>query len=223
MSLEPEWYSTMYGLIFVVAWALSAMCFVSILLVGISDHPEFKGALLPSVYHDLGNLIFAMTHIWAYVSLSQLLIIWMANLSEEAPWYLKRMSGGWGVIGWAIVILHFIVPFFLLLQRKTKRTPRTLRMVAYMILAMRLVDLYWIIQPAFHEGEFHLNWLCLASALGIGGIWVAGFMMQLKGSRSLMPLYDPRMQVALERARHAGEAEIHAGHGVAHIHPEGGV
>jgi hypothetical protein len=222
MSLEPEWFSTIYGLLFIVGGSLTAICTMTLLVITYANEKPLSDVMYKSIYHDLGNLMFALTMLWAYISLSQYLIIWMGNIAEEVPWYIKRISGGWGVIGWAIVAGHFAVPFLLLLQRGNKRNPQRLRSVAIFLLVMRVIDLYWVVMPAFHEGSIHFNWMAPVALLGIGGVWVAALMWGLK-DKPLMPLYDPRMHVALDKAAHASEAAAHASHAGAHIHVEGGV
>lgn len=196
MSLEPHWFSSIYGLTFVVGQALAAMAICIIWLVNISDAPALGKIQASRYLSDLGTLLFAFTCLWAYVNFSQFLIIWSANLAEEAPWYIKRGQGAWLVMGVGLVAFHFVVPFFLLLQRVIKRRAGLMLIIAIFMLAMRFVDLYWYIAPAFGHGgaaAFSPHWLDLAIPVSIGGLWLAFFAHQLKAA-ALVPLHDPRMK-----------------------------
>ncbi|MEJ7709238.1 MAG: hypothetical protein WKF84_05095 [Pyrinomonadaceae bacterium] len=155
--------------------------------------------------HDLGKLMLAFVMVWAYFSFSQFLIIWSGNLPEETPWYLRRMQGTWGFIGLALVVLHFVLPFLLLLSRDLKRNSKTIGVVAIGILVMRLVDAIWLIAPSFHYTEEHFNplssLLYVIVPLGLGGVWLALFAWQLK-KRPLVPFNDPKFEKALHQGQH---------------------
>jgi hypothetical protein len=198
MSLEPDWYSTIYGMHFIVGAALStfALCIIGIRYL--SDHKPFSDILTTRHYHHLGNLLFAFTILWAYMSFSQYLIIWSGNQIDDNFWYIRRLSPGWQSVAVLLLVGHFFVPFFVLLSRKTKRVLRNLSLIAIWILVMRLVDLFWLIMPAFNDHQFQIHWLNIVAPIGIGGIWVAIFVWQLKG-QSLLPLHDPRFN---EKAEH---------------------
>lgn len=192
MSLEPGWSSTIFGMMFMVAQALSAMAFVIIVLMRLTDSKPLSEVVQPSHFHDLGTLLFAFVMLWAYLSFSQFLIIWSGNLREEIPWYLSRSRGEWAWLAVFLIVFHFAIPFFLLLSRSLKRKKRSLSVVAAALILMSWVDLYWIVMPSFdHAGpQLQWLWLNLAAPIGIGGIWVAAFISQLK-LRPLLPLNDP--------------------------------
>jgi hypothetical protein len=195
MSLEPHWFSTIFGFIFVVGQVLAAMAMCIIWVVNLSDADVYSEIDASKYLSDLGTLMFAFTVLWAYVSFSQYLIIWSANLAEEAPWYIKRGQGGWEIMSVGLILFHFVLPFFLLLQRAIKRRAQLLLVIAVLMLVMRYVDLYWYIAPSFSHGglsTFHPHWLDLTIPLSIGGFWLAFFTMQLKRV-ALVPLHDPRM------------------------------
>jgi hypothetical protein len=193
MSLEPHWFSTMYGVLFIAGQGLTAFAFIIVVLVLLSRTPPLDGYVAQRHFHDLGKLMLAFVMFWAYVSFSQYLIIWSGNLPEEIPWYLRRVHGGWGWVGWALILIHFLLPFLLLLPASANRNPRILGAVAGLVLAMRLVDVFWLTEPAFAEGRFRVHWMDLVLPIGIGGIWLAAFLWQL-GKRPLLPLNDPEMQ-----------------------------
>ncbi len=201
MSLEPHWFSTMYGVLFIAGQGLTAFAFIIVVLVLLSDTPPLAGYVGPRHYHDLGKLMLAFVMFWAYVSFSQYLIIWSGNLPEEIPWYLRRLQGGWGWVGAALVLLHFVLPFLLLLPASANRNPRILGAVAALVVFMRLVDVFWLTQPAFAGSRFRLHWMDLLAPIGIGGLWLAVFLWQL-GKRPLLPVNDPELQPAVAHGSH---------------------
>ena len=192
MSLEPHWFSTIYGMMFMVGQALTTLAFVIAVLALLADTPPISDFLEPEIFNDLGNLLFAFIMLWAYLSFSQYLIIWSGNLPEEIPWYLRRSRGGWQWIAVALALFHFAIPFFLLLIRRNKRRRQVISGIAIAVVVMRLVDLMWLVVPA-HEPTVHVHWLDIATLAGIGGLWVAGFSKQLR-KQSLLPLGDPEFQ-----------------------------
>jgi hypothetical protein len=193
MSLEPHWFSTIYGAMFMVGQVLLTFSFCIILLVLLSKRKPFVQVLVYQHYHDLGNLMLAFTMLWAYTNLSQFLIIWAGNLPEEIPWYIRRFTGGWGYVAWFLGIFHFCVPFVLLLMRFVKKNPNLLYKVALYMFFVRMIDIFWMIEPAFRQRAFYLSWMDIAAPIGIGGIWMAFFLRNLS-SRPLLPLHDPRLQ-----------------------------
>jgi hypothetical protein len=196
MSLEPQWFSTIFGLILIAGQGVSAFCLVIAAAILLSGTKPLSGAIRPAHLHDLAKLLFTFVLVWAYFALSQFLIIWSANLPEEVPWYLRRMSGGWELVGLSLILLHFALPFGLLLMRRVKRSPRHLIRVALLVFVMRLVDLYWTIAPSFEGRAFSVHWLDVAAPIGIGGVWLALFVRQID-RMPLLPLRDPHLQEAL--------------------------
>jgi hypothetical protein len=201
LSLEPHWYSTMYGVLLIAGQSLSGLAFVTVVTVLLSRFEPLASFFSPEQRHDLGKLIFAFVMFWAYVAFSQYLIIWAGNLPEEIPWYLKRLQGGWGWFGLALIVLHFALPFLVLLPADADRNPRILAGVAVLIVAMRAVDLFWLIQPAFSPAHLLVHWLDFAAMIGLGGIWLAVFLWQLT-QRPLLPVNDPEFPEALAHAQH---------------------
>lgn len=201
MSLEPAWSSTIFGLIFVASWSLSALAFAIVIMSWLSKREPMHGVVQTSHFHDWGNLMLALVMLWTYFAFSQYLIIWSGNLPEETVWYVARKHGGWGVIALAIVILQFAFPFMTLLSRAAKQSAQKLALLAVLILAMRIVDVIWLIEPSFNREHFHLSWMDVVAPLAMGGLWVATFAWQLQ-KRSLVPINDPNLEQALEA--HAG-------------------
>jgi hypothetical protein len=202
MSLEAHWFSTMYGMIVMVVAALAAMSFVVFVLRKLSGQEPISHAVTASQFSDLGNLMLAFVMLWAYLSFSQFLIIWAGNIKDEIPWYMSRAFGGWGAIAVILIVLHFALPFLLLLQRGVKRRLRTLSFVAGMLLVLSLVDVYWLVAPAYETSGPRVFPLDIFAVVGIGGVWLAVFFSQLK-KWPLLPQHDPRFEGVLEH-EHGG-------------------
>jgi hypothetical protein len=209
MSLDPHWFSTMFGLLFVIGWALSCMAFVIALSFWLSGRAPMNHVLGAPHFHDLGKLMLAMVMVWAYFNFSQFLIIWSGNLPEETPWYLRRMEHGWGVVGMLLILFHFAFPFLLLLSSDLKKRARWLALLAIFVLFMRLVDLFYLITPnplpavggdAHPTMAFHISWMDFVAPLAIGGLWLFYFFMQLR-KRPLMPVNDPFFENAIAHGR----------------------
>ena len=155
MSLDPAWSSTIYGLIFVASWSLSALAFGILVMSWLSKREPMNTVVRTSHFHDWANLLLTLLMLWTYFAFSQYLIIWSANLPEETTWYVARKHGGWGAIALAIAVLQFAFPFMTLLSRATKTSPQKLALLAVLILAMRLVDVIWLVEQALtaHAGH----------------------------------------------------------------------
>ncbi|MEX2299964.1 MAG: hypothetical protein WD733_03445 [Bryobacterales bacterium] len=204
MSLDPHWFSTLFGFVFIVGNVLTALALMICTLAFLRHREPLASLLKPSHFHDLGNLMMAFVVLWAYMALSQYLIIWSGNLPEEITWYIDRTGTGWVVVALLLVAFHFAVPFLVLLSRRTKLIVPNLVKVAAFLLLMRLLDLLWTVAPVLHHEEFHVSWMDVAAPVGIGGIWLAFFIRGLL-EHPLLPLKDPR-RAALEDAalEHAG-------------------
>ncbi len=196
MSLEPHWFSTIFGALVLVGQTLGAFALAIAVLLALSRRPPLSEALEAVHLHDLGKLLFAFVMVWAYFAFSQFLIIWAGNLPEEIPYFLRRLQGGWQWAGLAVVVLHFALPFLLLLPRATKRNTRLLLRVAILLVLMRFVDTYWMTAAAFNESLADVHWMDLAAPVAIGGLWVFLFTREL-ARRPLLPLGDPFLKEAL--------------------------
>ena len=192
MSLEPHWFSTIYGFLFIVGNVLSTLAFGVCAVYLLAHKKPLSDYFTRDRLHDIGNLMLAFVMLWAYLSFSQYLIIWSGNLAEETPWYIHRTGDGWVGIALVLIVFHFALPFVLLLSRRMKRGVETLVGVAILVLVMRLVDLYWHVAPAFSEHEVHLHWMDFLTPVAIDGLWLAFFAWQLK-DKLLVPIHDPRL------------------------------
>ena len=202
MSLEPRWFSTIYGMIFMIVAALTAMSFIVFVLRRLVDDErgkEIREKATPGQFNDLGNLMLAFTMLWAYLSFSQFLIIWAGNIKDEIPWYITRAFGSWGKLAVVLIVLHFALPFLLLLQRNIKRRVHRLSVVAGLLLILSVVDVYWLMVPAYEKDGPHLGSLVwdIFYLVVIGIIWIATYFWQL-GKMPLLPLHDPRFEGELQ-------------------------
>ena len=198
MSLEPHWFSTIYGVLIMGGQGLSALAFLIVALVWLSRRPPLDRIIVPAHFHDLGNLMLAFVMLWAYFSFSQYLIIWSGNLPAEIAWYLHRLQTGWRAVGLTLILCHFAAPFVVLLSRRVKRQPDLLIKVAVGVLIVRLIDLFWLIAPEFHQTGISVSWMDIVVPLTFGSIWLGCFIWQLRG-RAILPLHDPQFQEALGR------------------------
>jgi hypothetical protein len=196
MSLQPHWYSTIFGMIFMIIGALGAMALVILVARILSNYEPMSHAVTPAQFNDLGNLLLAFVMLWAYLSFSQFLIIWAGNLPAEISWYVVRAKGDWASLAVFLIIFHFAIPFVLLLQRNVKQQMRTLAIVAGALIFISFVDVFWLIVPAFETDRPRVHPLDLTLPIAIGGLWVATFVWQL-GRRPVVPLHDPRFEGAV--------------------------
>jgi hypothetical protein len=208
MSLYPEWWSTVWGMLFMVGQVLTTFCFTIWLFTRLSAIEPVSRIFKIDYLHDFGKLMFAFVVFWAYLSFSQWLIIWSGNMLSEIRWYIMRLQNGWQYFGTILIFVHFVFPFALLLSRNTKRSRNRIVMIAFLVLFMRLVDLFWLTAPNFYPGtgaglyNFHLldAAIYVICPIAMGGIWLFFFFLRL-GKRSLMPVNDPGFVEMLE-AKH---------------------
>ncbi|MFY9821141.1 MAG: hypothetical protein WAM82_07150 [Thermoanaerobaculia bacterium] len=196
MSLQPHWFSTIYGVYLMGSQGLAALAFLIVFALWLSRREPMSRVLQPRHFHDWGKLFFAFVMLWAYFSFSQFLIIWAGNLPEEISFYLPRMRGGWGALFLAIALFHFLLPFLLLLSRDLKRSGRRLVIVAVLMLVMRWLELVWQVEPAFPDHNAGFYWLYLVAPVTLGGFWLAWFLRELK-TRPLLPINDPDLPEAI--------------------------
>jgi hypothetical protein len=209
MSLQARWISTIYGLIFVAGEALSAFCFCVVIEHILRKRKPMSEYLTSTQVHDHGKLIFAFVMLWTYFNFSQWLIIWAGNLPEEIPWFIRRINYGWGGVALFLVLFQFAIPFAMLLSQQIKKQTDTLVRIAAWILFMRMVDIFWHVEPgvsipgsdgktlvALHP-NFHLSWIHFTVLAGIGGLWTAYFCYNLR-SRPLLPVNAPQTLRLLE-------------------------
>ena len=206
MSLDPTWYSSVYGLLFLVGQGYQVLALGIIVAVSLSKGEPFKTILRTTEQHDLGKFTFAFVMLNIYLAFSQFLIIWSGNLPEEIPWYMDRFNGGWGVIITLDFLFHWLIPFTLLLSRDLKRNKKRLVLVCQWMVFAKAFDLFWLIEPNFKDAarNLHFSWGILeyvAVPVAMTAFWAAYYCIQLQ-SRPLVQTNDPHVAEILE-AEHA--------------------
>jgi hypothetical protein len=202
MSLDPTWYSSIYGLLFLVGQGYGVLAFAIIVVISLAQGEPFKTILRQTEQHDLGKLAFAFVMLNIYLAFSQFLLIWSGNLPEEIPWYLDRFKGGWGVIITLDFLFHWLVPFTLLLSRDLKRNRKQLVRVCQWMVFARAFDLFWLIEPNFKDAarNLHFSWGIfeyIAIPAAMMSFWVAYFCTRLS-TRPLIQTNDPHVVEILE-------------------------
>jgi hypothetical protein len=202
LSTDTQYFSTVYGAMILIGDILQTFALTIIVMILVSRGDRFGGRINAPILHDLGKLMFAFVIFWAYLSASQLIITWPANLPQEAVWYLDRTNGFWKVLAAAVALSMFVIPFLALLSQGLKKDPRRLIWAAAWILVARLIDIFWIVEPPFRNAStstplatssgFTVYWTDAAAFIGVGGIWLYAFLGQLR-RRPLLPLRDPRV------------------------------
>jgi hypothetical protein len=208
MSLQPHWYSTMWGVWQMIGGALGASSLIVIILCLNAKKNPYNTVIGPNLTKDWGNILFMFTMLWAYTSVSQYLIIWNGNLPETASYFARRSRLGWNAIGMVTILGQFLIPWMSLLSPRIKRYPHLLRGIAGWIFVMHIVDVYLAVVPALPNGGFHGAGLFpgqhlfteLAALIGVGGLWFYVFAKGVTETENLLPTYDTRLQEALLHA-----------------------
>jgi len=197
MSLEPDWFSHVYGWLFITDQFVMAVALALIPIMLLRRRSILAEILAPGVIDDLGNLLLAFLLMWVYLDFVQYLVIWQANLPEEVTWYLRRTTGGWQWVAAAVLALHFVLPFLLLILRGAlAHRARTLLITAVILLIAHVADVYWMIMPAFYSSVWPIHWLDGVILVGMGGLWLWLALRYLHGV-SLLPQQEPQVQKVL--------------------------
>jgi hypothetical protein len=197
MSLDPHWYSTIFGLYCFAGGGLAFICVWTLICLALRKQGVLANTITIEHYHDLGKWMFALTIFWAYISFSQYVLIWYANIPEETIWYLHRFEGTWAWMSGALLFGHFIIPFFVLLPRASKRSPTVLAVMAIWLLFFQFVDFYWQVMPNFSPHGIALHWLDFTAPVAIGSAMALLFWNRMK-AHALLPVGDPRFEQALQ-------------------------
>ncbi|HFE44233.1 MAG TPA: quinol:cytochrome C oxidoreductase [Nannocystis exedens] len=204
MSLDPHWFSTMFGVYYFSGIAVTAHAMLALVSILLRKSGYLKGVVTDEHNHDLGKLMFGFTVFFAYIGFSQYFLIWYANIPEETRWFAYRISGDYLNLSILLVVGRFVIPFFFLVSRVIKRNSNTLLLAALWIIFMQMVDMFWLVQPVLSnhhaEGEaltMHVGAVDALTMLGIGGVFLAVFGWAL-ARRALIPVNDPRIQESLE-------------------------
>jgi hypothetical protein len=196
MSLSAFLFSTIFGVYWFAGSLVAAIAVWIIAAAAASREEPLKSAINANHIHSMGKYLFAFTAFWAYIAFSQYLLIWIANLPEEVPWYLVRTDTGWKGVGIFLALFQFLLPFVILMPRERKRSWKPLVVMAVWILAVHYVDIYWVVMPTLSPGGPSPSWMDLAAFLGVGGISVAWVVSRLRG-HPILPARDPYLADSL--------------------------
>ena len=196
MSMETDWYSTVFPMLVCVGQMLSALAFIILFLGWQARRSELAQILNAEGFHHLGNLLLTFTMLWAYLAYCQLIVIWSGDLPHEIGWYLHRIAGAWRWIAVGLLGFHFLAPFCFLLFRPIKSNPQFLVAIAAIIFLAHIVELWWMLAPSIYQNGFHVSWIAPAAFLAVGGVWLTIFLKSLE-AKPLLPLNDPRFAVAV--------------------------
>ncbi len=209
LSADAQFFSTVYGAMILIGDIVQSFALTLLVMILASRGDRFGGRINAKILHDLGNMMFAFVIFWTYLSASQLIIVWPANLPQELVWYLDRVQGFWKYLALVTALSMFAIPFLALLSQARKRDPRRLIKVAIWLLVARIIDVFWIVAPTFRNASnssllhtshgFAIYWTDFAAFFGVGGIWVYVFLGQLR-KRPLLPLHDPRVSSPIPEA-----------------------
>jgi hypothetical protein len=197
MSLEPAWYSTIFGVQYFAVAAVSSLATIIATTYALKNAGILGEAIQTEHYHDLGKLMFGFLVFWAYISFSQFMLIWYASIPEETTYYHMRWNGGWQTFSLALALTHFVVPFFFLMSRNIKRRVPLLAFGAAWLLVNHVLECFWLVMPYANEGGgFDAHWMDIASVLAVGGVYLA-FVLFRMTQVPLIPVGDPRLERAL--------------------------
>ena len=196
MSLDPAWYSTIFGVYWFAGSFVSFFALVTLMVVALRRVGLMTDVVGFEHFHDLGKLLFAFTVFWAYIGFSQYFLIWYGNIPEETIFFRNRLVGSWSTVSLILAAGHFIIPFFFFMPRTVKRKPALLAAGASWMLLMHAVDIYWLVMPLMHPAGVSIAWLDVAAFLAVGGAFVAAVGWMMLGS-PLVPVRDPRLPESL--------------------------
>jgi hypothetical protein len=196
MSLEPHWFSTMFGVYYFTGSILTALAVTTYFVVVLSEKGYFFKGINENHYYSFGALLFGLLSFWAYIAFSQFMLIWYANLPEENFWFIARWQNGWEYVSVAIVLLHFWIPYFMLVSRPSKMKPRTLKQSAAILIAAHFLDMYWLVMPTYSASPV-LSYYELAFPVLSIGVIIVLFAMQAK-KYNLVPVGDPKLQRGID-------------------------
>jgi hypothetical protein len=196
MSLEPEWFSTIYGLYYFAGSVVGFFAFLILLAMALQKTGHLGSAITTEHYHELGKLLLGFIVFWGYMAFSQYMLIWYANIPEESVWYLARQTGPWTWVSLGLLFGHLLIPFFGLLSREVKRCRILLGAWAVWMLVIHWIDVYWLVMPTFAEDRLPFGAIDICCMVAVGSLFLAGLLWSARG-RALVPVQDPRLSESL--------------------------
>ncbi len=197
MSLDPHWYSTIFGVYVFAGLMLAIVSFLTLLTIRLRAGGVLQGVVTSEHDHDLGKLLFAFVIFWGYMAFSQYFLIWYANIPEETVWMLHRWQGSWKTVSLILIFGHFVVPFFVLFPQETKRNRVVLAIMSVWILLVHWIDIYWLAMPTLRPHGAHITWIDMTSFIGIGGVFVWLVWRRLSAN-PLVPISDPKLEGSID-------------------------
>jgi hypothetical protein len=197
MSLEPHWFSTMFGVYYFAGTVVAAFSATTIVSVLMKSSGHLDPRIREDSFYSLGTLIFGFNVFWAYIAFSQFLLIWYADLPEETFWLIHRWEGSWKFVSLALLFIHFVIPFLILIGRNAKTNLRLLMYMAPWMLAAHALDLYWLIFPTLFKGGAKFGWQELSFPLIVTGLTMIVFKMRAD-KKNLIAVKDPKLQAGLD-------------------------
>jgi hypothetical protein len=192
MSLDPHWFSTMFGVYYFAGSVVAQYCFLILIAAILRKKTARKDIFRTDHFHDAGKLLFGHNVFWTYIGFSQFFLIWYANIPEETVWFLHRAEGSWKTISLMLPWCHFAIPFLYLMSWHVKRNIVALSVGAVWLIIMCYIDIFWLIQPNFQHHGAHFGLADVASILAIGGFFMFMFIRRLNAA-NLIPAGDPRL------------------------------
>src|SRR3954469_24544890 len=196
MSLDPRWFSTMFGVYYFASCVLAINSSLALTLMWLQSKGRLTSSVTVHHFHDLGKMVFAFTIFWAYVGFSQFMLLWYANIPEETLWFKIRFANSWGTLSWILLFGHFVIPFFGLLSRHVKRNRKALAFWCIWQLVMIYVDMYWLVMPTLGTDEVPFALIDLTTWIGVLALFIAGVAYRAKGL-DLLAKNDPRLPKSL--------------------------
>ncbi len=203
MSLQPHWYSTIFGVYYFAASILAFWAFITLASMAAQASGVLQTAITTEHFHDMGKFVFGYTIFWTYIAFSQFILIWYANIPEETEFFMVRLEGGWEYLSYGLPLAHFFVPFLFMLSRHVKRNRAALMLGAIWTLVMHFVDMYWLVMPNFgahgeghHEPHLAFSYLDFTAVLGMLGVFLAVYGVMLNRNK-VVSINDPRLLESL--------------------------
>lgn len=196
MTLDPHWFSTIFGVYFFAGAFLAAFCFTTLTIAGLQRAGMLKGVVTREHYHDLGKLMFGFVVFWAYIGFSQYMLIWYGGIPEETAWFKYRLQNGWETHSGILLFGHFIIPFIILLPRAIKRFATPLAIIAVWLLVMQWFDIHWQAMPVLHKEQAQFHWLDLSCWVGLTSLLVGAFLWRLS-RHAIVCEGDPKLEKSL--------------------------
>ncbi|GBD87787.1 hypothetical protein BMS3Abin03_01721 [bacterium BMS3Abin03] len=199
MSIEPHWFSTIFGVYYFSGTVIAALAAVTLAVVLLREHGYFDKRITNDHLYSLGALMFAFVNFWGYIAFSQFMLIWYADLPEETSWFIQRWAGNWAIFSILLIIIQFLVPYIALLSQPSKMNPKRLKFVAIWLLFAHLYDLFWIVIPSMPgmEKGYIFSWIDFVFPIAIVGVVILIFNMLAKRV-NLMPIGDPKIKRGLD-------------------------